>query len=139
MCKTAVPKALTRVVSWDELAKHASPTDLWVAIEGLVYDVTAWRKQHPGGWRLLEVRALTHQLGGWGAYGCFQNTWLRPGPVFPSIAISHFTLIESYLLLPHSRVSRCPQFWGGKDATGEYARYRLAMSTLLTPLNSRSL
>ena len=58
MCKTAVPKALTRVVSWDELAKHASPTDLWVAVDGLVYDVTAWRMQHPGGWRLLEVRAL---------------------------------------------------------------------------------
>ena len=49
-----VGKALVR---WDELALHDKPDDLWVAIEGKAYDVTAWRLEHPGGWRLLEVRA----------------------------------------------------------------------------------
>ena len=46
------------IVSWAELEKHNSPTDLWVAIEGKAYDVTAWRLVHPGGWRLLEVRGV---------------------------------------------------------------------------------
>ena len=108
MCKTAVPKALTRVVSWDELAKHASPTDLWVAVEGLVYDVTAWRMQHPGGWRLLEVRVLTPAGGGedWGAYGCLRNYSLAVCQQ-SVVTIGHRALIESpYVpLLAHSRVS----------------------------------
>lgn len=41
-------------ISWEELKKHASPTDLWIAIDGIAYDVTEWKRQHPGGFRLLE-------------------------------------------------------------------------------------
>lgn len=39
------------VLTLDEIAKHASPDNCWFAIEGKVYDVTAFIAQgiHPGG------------------------------------------------------------------------------------------
>ena len=36
-------------VSEKELSKHNSEEDLWVAIDGLVYDVSEWQFDHPGG------------------------------------------------------------------------------------------
>ncbi|KAH7298974.1 hypothetical protein KP509_25G067500 [Ceratopteris richardii] len=38
-----------RVVSTVELQKHASADDLWISINGKVYDVTRWLPSHPGG------------------------------------------------------------------------------------------
>ena len=32
-----------------EVAKRNTPSDCWVAIDGNVYDLTAWISQHPGG------------------------------------------------------------------------------------------
>mmetsp|Transcript_20174 Transcript_20174/g.35882 ORF Transcript_20174/g.35882 Transcript_20174/m.35882 type:complete len:462 (+) Transcript_20174:77-1462(+) len=40
-----------------ELQKHASASSLWVAIDGVVLDLTAWFKNHPGGSELLLQRA----------------------------------------------------------------------------------
>lgn len=39
--------------SLDELAKHASPTDCWVAANGKVYDVSSFVDKHPGGDKIL--------------------------------------------------------------------------------------
>eukprot|EP01063_Lacrimia_lanifica_P006139 TRINITY_DN13684_c0_g2_i1.p1 TRINITY_DN13684_c0_g2~~TRINITY_DN13684_c0_g2_i1.p1 ORF type:complete len:420 (+),score=136.31 TRINITY_DN13684_c0_g2_i1:94-1353(+) len=36
-----------------ELARHASPQDAWVAVRGVVYDVTEFAEEHPGGAGLL--------------------------------------------------------------------------------------
>lgn len=36
-----------------EVAKHASASSCWTAINGKVYDVTAWISQHPGGQRAI--------------------------------------------------------------------------------------
>ena len=36
-------------ISSEELRLHTSPTDLWISIQGKVYDVTKWAKDHPGG------------------------------------------------------------------------------------------
>ncbi|KAI5075116.1 hypothetical protein GOP47_0009192 [Adiantum capillus-veneris] len=36
-------------VSLEELQKHASADDLWISINGKVYDVTPWLTSHPGG------------------------------------------------------------------------------------------
>lgn len=36
-----------RVVTADELARHASADDCWMAIDGVVYDFTAYLPQHP--------------------------------------------------------------------------------------------
>ena len=33
----------------EELRKHNSKDDAWMAIRGLVYDVTEYMKYHPGG------------------------------------------------------------------------------------------
>eukprot|EP00798_Chlamydomonas_sp_ICE-L_P000414 gene414-1809_t len=52
--KGGLPKKMSKTISWEELALHKSPSDLWIAIHGVAYDVTEWAKFHPGGWRLLE-------------------------------------------------------------------------------------
>jgi len=39
----------TRKISPDELAKHATAKDCWLLIEGVVYDVTKYLDNHPGG------------------------------------------------------------------------------------------
>lgn len=37
------------IVSPADLAQHATAADCWVAIHGLVYDISAWIPAHPGG------------------------------------------------------------------------------------------
>lgn len=41
------------MVSPSELAKHTTASDLWVAIDGVVYDLTEFAPQHPGGIGIL--------------------------------------------------------------------------------------
>mmetsp|Transcript_126600 Transcript_126600/g.364147 ORF Transcript_126600/g.364147 Transcript_126600/m.364147 type:complete len:517 (+) Transcript_126600:106-1656(+) len=41
-------------VSKDELAKHSKEGDLWMAIDGDVYDVSKFARLHPGGSQILE-------------------------------------------------------------------------------------
>ena len=38
-----------REVTMTELQQHNSPRDCWVAIDGIVYDLTAFADEHPGG------------------------------------------------------------------------------------------
>ncbi|KAJ6811783.1 delta(8)-fatty-acid desaturase 2-like [Iris pallida] len=38
-----------RIITADELAEHKKPSDLWISINGKVYNVTEWVKDHPGG------------------------------------------------------------------------------------------
>ncbi|HWO12716.1 MAG TPA: cytochrome b5-like heme/steroid binding domain-containing protein [Polyangiaceae bacterium] len=41
--------------SWDEIRRHATPDSVWIVIDGDVYDVTNFLREHPGGAeRLLE-------------------------------------------------------------------------------------
>jgi predicted heme/steroid binding protein len=50
-------------VTWEELAEHNTPEDLWVAIRGKVYDLTTYQNRHPGGFRLMQLgagRDVTH-------------------------------------------------------------------------------
>lgn len=42
-------KAQLRSVKAEELQKHNSADDLWISINGKVYDVTPWLSLHPGG------------------------------------------------------------------------------------------
>ncbi len=37
-----------KVVSFEELNKHNTPADLWVSVNGSVYDVTSFIDKHPG-------------------------------------------------------------------------------------------
>lgn len=45
-------------ITVDELAKHSSASDCWVAFEGKAYDVTEFLPQHPGG-----VNAIARHCG----------------------------------------------------------------------------
>ncbi|PIZ99097.1 MAG: hypothetical protein COX77_02540 [Candidatus Komeilibacteria bacterium CG_4_10_14_0_2_um_filter_37_10] len=36
-----------------DVAKHSSPTDCWLAVNGQVYNVTSYVTQHPGGEKIL--------------------------------------------------------------------------------------
>ena len=38
-----------KFITTEELKKHNKPDDLWIAIQGKVYNVTNWSKEHPGG------------------------------------------------------------------------------------------
>lgn len=39
----------TRSITHKELSKHASEDDCWVALDGVVYDMTSFVNEHPGG------------------------------------------------------------------------------------------
>ncbi|GLT54188.1 hypothetical protein SLA2020_274080 [Shorea laevis] len=38
-----------RYISQEGLSKHNKPGDLWISIQGKIYDVSDWAKDHPGG------------------------------------------------------------------------------------------
>ncbi|KAL0426065.1 UNVERIFIED_CONTAM: Delta(8)-fatty-acid desaturase [Sesamum radiatum] len=38
-----------KYITSDELKKHNKSDDLWISIQGKVYNVTDWAKVHPGG------------------------------------------------------------------------------------------
>lgn len=44
-------------ITAEELSKHHKPGDLWMAIDGDVYDVSKFAKLHPGGSQILEQYA----------------------------------------------------------------------------------
>jgi cytochrome b involved in lipid metabolism len=48
-----------RSITADELSKHVSPTDCWVAVYGKVLDVSGFLKSHPGGAKVLAKEAGT--------------------------------------------------------------------------------
>jgi cytochrome b involved in lipid metabolism len=41
----------------DEVAKHNKSNDLWFIVDGIVYDLTDFRDEHPGGDEILLVCA----------------------------------------------------------------------------------
>eukprot|EP00179_Madagascaria_erythrocladioides_P004657 CAMPEP_0198316310 /NCGR_PEP_ID=MMETSP1450-20131203/6254_1 /TAXON_ID=753684 ORGANISM="Madagascaria erythrocladiodes, Strain CCMP3234" /NCGR_SAMPLE_ID=MMETSP1450 /ASSEMBLY_ACC=CAM_ASM_001115 /LENGTH=57 /DNA_ID=CAMNT_0044019461 /DNA_START=29 /DNA_END=198 /DNA_ORIENTATION=- len=46
-----------RVFAWAELEAHNTASSCWLAIDGAVYDVTAFLHEHPGGPEKLLRRA----------------------------------------------------------------------------------
>jgi cytochrome-b5 reductase len=42
-----------RQISMEELQSHRASGDLWLLIEGKVYDVSVYMEEHPGGANLL--------------------------------------------------------------------------------------
>nr|AAO13090.1 delta-6-desaturase [Camellia sinensis] len=39
-----------RFITFESLKAHNKPGDLWISIQGKVYDVSDWAKEHPGGY-----------------------------------------------------------------------------------------
>ena len=52
-------KELGREVTMTELQRHDSPGDCWVAIDGIVYDLTTFADDHPGGANSIHALAGT--------------------------------------------------------------------------------
>jgi L-lactate dehydrogenase (cytochrome) len=44
------------IISYQELAKHTSKDDIWIVIEGIVYDVSNFLDEHPGGPAIILLR-----------------------------------------------------------------------------------
>ncbi|XP_065850475.1 acyl-lipid (9-3)-desaturase-like [Euphorbia lathyris] len=42
-----------KYITKEELQTHTKPDDLWISIQGKIYNVTNWKKDHPGGEFLL--------------------------------------------------------------------------------------
>ena len=42
-------KVPEKTFSMEEVAKHNKKDDLWIAVKGIVLDVTNWLDEHPGG------------------------------------------------------------------------------------------
>lgn len=51
------PTELARVISTEELSRHATKEDCWLAVHGKVYDVSRFLMHHPGGPRVIEQYA----------------------------------------------------------------------------------
>ena len=51
MCKAVMAE---RLITWAELRQHTSAEDLWVSLQGKVYDLTAYQHAHPGGALILK-------------------------------------------------------------------------------------
>ncbi len=58
-----IPVAAERVVTWKELKLHATPDDLWVAVNGRAYDLTKYQHVHPGSALILQHVAGEKTLG----------------------------------------------------------------------------
>ena len=39
-------------LTWDEISQHNTKKDCWVGVDGVVYDMTEFLDDHPGGKRL---------------------------------------------------------------------------------------
>ncbi|THB75263.1 MAG: hypothetical protein D6B25_12270 [Desulfobulbaceae bacterium] len=46
-----------RIISMEEVVQHQSPDDCWVVINGRVYDLSSFQKQHPGGSKIITDNA----------------------------------------------------------------------------------
>lgn len=44
--------------SLEEVAKHNKKEDLWIAVKGIVLNVTDWTEEHPGGPQVREIRVF---------------------------------------------------------------------------------
>lgn len=54
-----------RHFTWDEISRHNNANDCWIVVDGAVYDITHWIKNHPGGVAICalageDVSALFH-------------------------------------------------------------------------------
>eukprot|EP00808_Paulinella_micropora_P028692 g837.t1 len=65
-----------------EIAKHNSPDDLWIIVDGKVFDVTGFVEDHPGG------QAIANHAGK-------DNTKAFHGPQHPERA---YSVLEDYFL-----------------------------------------
>ncbi|KAL4914614.1 cytochrome b5-like heme/steroid binding domain-containing protein [Aspergillus aurantiobrunneus] len=48
-----IPVDVDKIYTKDELVMHNKDGDLWIAIDGTIYDLTKFSEEHPGGKKIL--------------------------------------------------------------------------------------
>eukprot|EP01089_Gocevia_fonbrunei_P016227 TRINITY_DN4962_c0_g1_i1.p1 TRINITY_DN4962_c0_g1~~TRINITY_DN4962_c0_g1_i1.p1 ORF type:complete len:218 (-),score=28.63 TRINITY_DN4962_c0_g1_i1:79-684(-) len=59
------PPEKLKVYSRQDVAKHCTADDCWIIIRGVVYNVTAWLQQHPGGEEIIIAKAGSDATEEW--------------------------------------------------------------------------
>lgn len=55
--QTPSDSVVKNVITWDEVAKHNTRNDCWIVVNSIVYNLSTFRKKHPGGSKILEFYA----------------------------------------------------------------------------------
>lgn len=55
--QTPSDSAMKNLITWEEVAKHNTKNDCWIVVNNIVYNVSNFRKKHPGGSKILEFYA----------------------------------------------------------------------------------
>lgn len=45
-------------IGWDEVVQHNTNGDVWLVMDGMVFDVTRWLPEHPGGSTIIPAQAV---------------------------------------------------------------------------------
>ncbi|AFZ78907.1 Cytochrome b5-like Heme/Steroid binding domain containing protein [Theileria equi strain WA] len=56
-----------RIITLEELEKHNTEDDCWIGLEGVVYDVSGYAENHPGGKQEMLRKAGTNVTGFFGS------------------------------------------------------------------------
>lgn len=81
----------TKVFTWEEVAQHASEESAWIAIDGLVYDVTEFVDRHPGGKEILLLCVGREATDLFNSYHPFTNA---PRAILPKYRIGSLATFE---------------------------------------------
>jgi len=122
-------------LSWEELEKHNTSSDCWLAVRGKVYDVTSWVYKHPGGEDTIVLN------GGKDATILFEA--YHPTKVYPMLSkyyVGDIVHDESHPEFPPmsqfhlSMKTKVENYFTSKKMSPRYAPEMLVRSVLLISL-----
>mmetsp|Transcript_19679 Transcript_19679/g.47733 ORF Transcript_19679/g.47733 Transcript_19679/m.47733 type:complete len:511 (-) Transcript_19679:149-1681(-) len=114
----------------DEVAKHSSPTDMWIVVDGDVYDVTKFSALHPGGhFPLAEVAGTdcTEQF-----YGLHRGDILK-NPRFAKLKIGTVAGKKPEQTVQEAPYAEAHGFWRKSSPyyTESHHRFRAAIREIM--------
>lgn len=110
-------------ISLTEVATHASRGDYWIALHGLVYDVSNFLDSHPGGRQPLLAVCGTDATE---AFNAFHSRALLDGALASSICVGRLAVSEA---VQHGDTQSLQSKWAG-DGRGDFEIERLAPQAL---------
>ncbi|KAL4268591.1 acyl-CoA dehydrogenase family protein [Pleurotus pulmonarius] len=90
-----------KTFSRDEVAKHNTPDDLWIIIDGKVYDVTRFKNLHPGGVSVFMEEDIAGQDATEAFYGLHRHEVIAR----PQYARLQIGTIEGETSVIHGRIT----------------------------------